>query len=99
MNQTEIPYYEAAILNRLATEDEAEISAEAAEGILSLHFSSADKNRMHELSKKARDGSITSDEQVEVEAYSRIGSLLGVLKSRARRTIKRATAESKAITN
>jgi hypothetical protein len=35
----------------------------------------------------------------EVEAYSRISSLLGVLKSRARRALKRHTSNGKAKTH
>ncbi len=39
---------------------------------------------------------LDSEEQAEVEAYSRIGSLLGILKSKARRALKRRTSNGKA---
>jgi len=42
MHQTELPYYEAAILTRLARPDEPALSAAAAKGILTLSFSPAD---------------------------------------------------------
>ena len=54
---------------------------------------------MRSLAARARDGALTSDEQAEVEAYSRIGSLLGILKSKARRALKRRTSSGKAKTH
>jgi len=98
MHQTDLPYHEAAILTRIAGADAPALSAAAAKGILTLGFSSADKDRMHTLTAKARAGTLTSDEQAEVEAYSRIGSLLGILKSKARRALKRGTSNGKAKT-
>ncbi len=68
MHQTELPYHEAAILTRVAGPDEAAFSAAATKGILTLGFSPADKDRMHTLAAKARAGTLTSDEQAEVEA-------------------------------
>ena len=99
MHQTELPYHEAAILTRIAGPDEPAFSAAATKGILTLGFSPADKDRMHTLAAKAREGTLTSDEQAEVEAYSRIGSLLGILKSKARRALKRRTSNGKTKTH
>lgn len=98
MHRTELPYHEAAILTRLAGVDEPALSSAAAKGILTLGFNPADKERMHTLAAKARAGSLTTDEQAEVEAYSRVGSLLGILKSKARRALKRRTSNGKART-
>jgi len=95
MHQTELPYHEAAILARIAGPDVPAMSASAAKGILTLGFSPADKDRMHTLAAKARAGTLTSDEHAEVEAYNRIGSLLGILKSKARRALKRRTTSGK----
>jgi hypothetical protein len=88
MQRTELPYYEAAILGRLVLPDKPSLSPAAAEGLLALGFDQADKDRMHELAAKARDGTFTAAERAEVEAYSRIGSLLGILHSKARRSLK-----------
>jgi hypothetical protein len=65
---------------------------------LTLRFSPADKKRLRALAANARAGALTSDEQTQVEAYSRIRSLLGILKSKARRALKRRTTDAKAIT-
>ncbi|HWG44248.1 MAG TPA: hypothetical protein VN688_15825 [Gemmataceae bacterium] len=99
MHQTELPYHEAAILTRLAGPDEPILSPETAKGILALGFNPADKDRMHDLAAKARAGMLTSDEQAEIEAYSRVSSLLGILKSKARRALKRRTTNGKAKTH
>jgi hypothetical protein len=99
MRKSEPPYHEAAILTRIAGPDELALSAAAAKGILTLGFSVADKDRMHTLAAKAREGTLTADEQTEVEAYSRVGSLLGILKSKARRALKHRTRNGKAKTH
>jgi hypothetical protein len=61
-------------------------------------ISFADKRRMHTLAAKARR-QLTSGEQPKVEAYNRIGSLLGILNSKARRALKRRTSNGKAKTH
>lgn len=99
MQQTQLPCHEAAILARLVGPDEPRLSAQTAKGILTLGFSRADKERMHDLVEKACAGTLSDDEQAEAEAYSRIGSLLGILKSKARRALKRRTTNGKARTH
>jgi hypothetical protein len=49
--------------------------------------------------RRCQRPALSIDEQAEVEAYSRIGSLLGILKSKARRALKRRTSNSKAKTH
>ncbi len=52
MQQTELPYHEAAILTRLAWPDAPAMSVAAAKGLLKLGFSPADQDRMHMLAAK-----------------------------------------------
>jgi hypothetical protein len=75
------------------------LSQAAAKGILTLEFNQIDKDRMHFLAAKARAGELTSDEEREVEAYSRVSSLLGILKSKARRALKYRQTNGKAKTH
>ncbi len=82
-------FREAAILARLVGSDESAMSASAAKGILRLTLSPADREEMHVLAAKARAGTLSKDEQADVEAYSRISSLLGILKSKARCALER----------
>jgi hypothetical protein len=88
MQLREPPTSEAAIIGRLAAGGDAPLTPAAAEGILTITFSQADTDRMNALAAKARAGSLTPKEEAEVEAYSRVGSLLGILKSKARQTLK-----------
>jgi hypothetical protein len=99
MQQTQLPSHEAAILTRLFGPGEPVLTSATAKGFLALGFGSADKDRMHDLAAKVRDGSLTPDELAEVEAYSRISSLLGILKSKARRSLERRTTIGKAKTH
>ncbi len=92
MRPSRIPHHEAAILTRLVGPDRPALSVSAAKGILALGFSPEDKQRMHDLAAKARAGTLTDDDQALIEAYSRVSSLLGLLKSKARRALKRREA-------
>jgi hypothetical protein len=87
---------DTAILTRLMVPEESALSREEAKKILSLGFSTTDKDRMNALAAKARAGSLTSAEEAEVEAYSRVSSLLGILKSKARRALNRQGNNGKA---
>ncbi len=97
MRQTEPLYHEAAIMTRLAGPDEPGFSA-AVKAILTLGYSPADKDCMHTLAAKAREGKLTPDGHAEVEAYSRVGSPLGILKSKAHRALNHPTTTRKAKT-
>jgi hypothetical protein len=69
-------------------------SVAAARALLALQFSDADRERMHELAAKARAGILSADEEAEATAYEQLGSLLGILHSQARLTLKHQRAAS-----
>ncbi len=81
------PNHEAAILGRLVEPEKPALPPEAAKALLALELIPADKARVDELAAKARAGTLTQEEQAEVEAYSRVGSLVGVLKVQAYRAL------------
>lgn len=80
---------EAAILTRVIEADEFEITPDVARYLLSIQLPDADRERVDELSAKARSGSLTQTEEAELDSYLHIGSLLGVMQSRARRRLKK----------
>jgi hypothetical protein len=82
---------DAAILSRLIAPDIENLPPEVARYLLSLAFCQSDRNRMHVLAAKAREGTLTPAEQSEAESYERIGHLLALLQSKARKSLK-ATA-------
>jgi hypothetical protein len=46
---------------------------------------------MHELAEKARSGELTDEERLEADGYERVSSLLGILQSKARLSLKQST--------
>ncbi len=79
---------EVAILSRVLEPDKPSLSPQAARDILALDFGPADKDRMRQLSAKARDGTLTPDEQAAIDNYERVGHLLNIMQSKARRSLK-----------
>ena len=81
---------EAAILSRMLKPERDDLSPEAARSFLKLEFDPEDLSRMHELGLRAQAGSLTAAEESELESYRRIGRLLEVMRSKARRSLARA---------
>jgi hypothetical protein len=79
---------EVSILNRMLRPDDPTFSPEGAQDILSLGFAEGDKQRMRELSAKARAGTLTAEEDAEAGRYELLGHLLGILQTKARRSLK-----------
>ncbi len=65
------------------------MSRDAAESVLKMGFSESDRRRMEFLAEKARCGTLTDEEREEADSYERVSSLLGLLKSKARLSLKR----------
>jgi hypothetical protein len=86
---------EAAVLGRLIGPDRENLPVATARAILKLDFDPRDHERMHELSMKAKKGRLTGEERAEIEAYGRIGCLLDMMHSLARRSLKRRGAGAK----
>lgn len=67
---------------------DGELSPRAARAILQLSFPKDDISRMHELSAKARAGTLTPDEDAQMDNFERAGAILSTLKSKARQVLK-----------
>lgn len=80
---------EASLLRRVIDPGKPSLSVAAAQSILTIEFPPEDKQRMHELAARARAGTLTPDEELEIDTYGRVGSLIGILKSKARQSVKR----------
>ena len=81
---------EASILSRAIDPESGTWAASVAQGILSLALSSSDRDRMNELADKAREGSLGTDEQLEIESYRQACRLLDLMKAKARLSLKKA---------
>jgi hypothetical protein len=73
--------HESAIMERLI------LAPETAAAIVSVAFSPADQERMCELMERNNQGTLTDSERAEMESFRRVGTLLGILQSRARLTL------------
>jgi hypothetical protein len=65
------------------------LSPAAARALLRLQFSPRDQRRMDDLSAKARAGLLSAPEQAELDTFERLGCLLDIVHSHARRVLKK----------
>ena len=80
---------EAALWSRLLDPVSTELSSEVATYILTLSFPKPDVDRMRKLAEKARRGTLTLEEHIELDNYERVGHVLSLLKSKARMALKK----------
>lgn len=83
---------ETAILERVVLSQDAAESEQTARSLLALRFSSADQVRMEQLAAKARAGSLSPEEEREIENYERVGHYLAILQSKARMALRGSSA-------
>jgi hypothetical protein len=87
MATTETVSSEGAIWNRIVKPDRRDLAPEAAQAILNLDFEEGDRKRMRELAAKAREGELTASEKEAIANYERVGSVLSLMKAKARRSL------------
>jgi len=77
---------EVAIWSRLLQPEAGNLSPEAARSILKLDLGDRDRVRMRELVVRGQSGDLTEAEETELETYCRVGRLLDLMRSKARRS-------------
>ena len=75
---------EVAILARVLGNGRGHLAAEVARYILACEFNDDDKARMHDLAVRNQADGLSPFEKEELFAYARTGTLLSILKSKAR---------------
>lgn len=88
------PASEADILARIIDPNENILPADLARSILTFEFQPDDRDHMSALAEKARQGTLTEEEQIQIDCYERVGNFLSLLKSKARRSLKQLTDHS-----
>jgi hypothetical protein len=78
---------EVAILARVLGNGQDQMPADVARYILTLGFGKGDKARMRDLAVGNQDDALSPPEKGELIAYAKAGSLLSILKSKARRVL------------
>jgi hypothetical protein len=81
---------EAEIWSRAIRPEIGDLSTEAAREWLRLQLSQADTDRVRELSSKANAGTLSTDEDRELEQYLNVGRALEFLKAKARLSLRDA---------
>ncbi len=79
---------EVAILARVLSNEKGRLPPAVARYVLTLGFNDREKTRMHDLAVRNQDDALDSAEKEELFAYVKAGSLLSLLKSKARRALK-----------
>ncbi len=79
---------EVSILARIFEDKRGQLSPALARLILEVDFSDQDKARMHDLAVRNQDDALAPAEKEELLAYAKAGTLLSILQSKARRTLK-----------
>jgi hypothetical protein len=79
---------EAAILSRVIKGSKLTLSPEAARALRELGFTDEDREKMHELAIKNQQGSLTEEEERELDSYVRIGRFLDLLSAQAAQSLK-----------
>ena len=92
MTPSTVENAESTILARVIAPDSPTLPAAVATELLKWHFPEADRQRMAELAAKARLGTLTAAEQAEIDGYERVSSFLGLVKSKARRSLQNGSA-------
>ena len=82
------PDNEVTILARVFDDEQGLLPAELARSLVDVEFSVRDRARMHDLAVRNQADALTPAEKEELHGFARAGTLLGILKSKARRTLK-----------
>ena len=83
----------AEVWERTIQPSHADLTPDAARYFLQLHFDATDLARMNELAATARTGSLTQEQETELENYMQLGWFLDLMKSKARLSLgERAAA-------
>ncbi len=68
------------------------ISLTAARALLKLNFTQPDVDRMQMLAAQARKGELSEADELEIDAFERLGCLLDILHSKSRRVLRQRKA-------
>ncbi len=78
------------ILERAFSSIPSGMSVDAAKYFLSIALSDLDRQRADDLAAKARAGTLTKDEQSEIDEYRRAGRTIEMLRIRAKSVVEQS---------
>ena len=83
----------STILASVITPSDPTLHPAVASEFLKRGFTPQDRERMAQLAAKARAGSLTDEEKIETKEYEQVSSFLGLVKSKARRSLQNHSSE------
>ncbi len=83
---------EAEILSRVIEPENPNFSADAARSMLGFSFRDSDIEEMNHLAAMARQGKLSPQEESSLNAYLLVGSLVDLMHSKARLSLKKHSA-------
>lgn len=90
-----IPNCDVTIMARIVQPEKGDLSLAAARAFLKFAFVQSDHDRMDALMERAHAGTLTKEENNEMDDYERVGHLLGMMYSKARMALKKHVRVSK----
>ena len=85
-----MPATEVDLLGRILGNGGEDFPPKLARYLLSVGFSAEDKARMHKLAVNNQNAALTPEEHADLLRYANVGCLLGILQSKARKSLKKA---------
>ena len=81
---------ETEIWSRTIQPEQGTLPPEAAQALLKLKLTADDLARVNELSAKAQEGTITDEEERQLDNYLNVGRALELIKAKARLSLHHA---------
>ena len=78
---------QTTILSRALSAVAEPMGEELARYLLSIRLDPADEQRANQLAEIAREGLLSTEEQVEIDEYRRVGRVMEILRLRARKSL------------
>ena len=88
---TSVASKEGMILGRVLRAEHGDLPHETARWLL-VDFDPVDHERLAALSAKAREGTLSVEEDAELDDYGDVGRLLELLKAKAKASLRKADA-------
>jgi hypothetical protein len=82
----------SGMIARMLNPDVPDLSPEVARYFLKVSFTEQDRQRIDELSEKAREGTLTQSEDSELDMLVVFSHLISALQSKARISLKTSTS-------
>jgi hypothetical protein len=82
------------ILEHVIDPERGDLSRELAQYLLALGFTPADQAKYDELGEKASEGTLTPEEQWELDQFLLVNDFLAIVKAKARMSLRKQNSSA-----